>query len=116
MGVLCHCTECRKMTSSAFSTNVVIPVSEYTIHGSPKNYTFTRGDEKHITSFCGECGTTISKIVEGIDKFKGLVVVQAGTLNEGEGLDNLKVDTELYVKNRADWVKQIDGATQVDTA
>ena len=103
------------MTSSAFSTNVVIPASTYTLHGSPKHYTFVRGEEKHTTSFCGDCGTTVSKIVEGLEKFKDLVIVEAGTLNEGEGFESMKMDTELYVKSRAEWVRGIDGAKQVET-
>jgi len=113
--VLCHCTQCRRMTSSAFSTNIVIPASAFTIHGTPKNYTFVRGEEIHTTSFCGDCGTTISKIVDGFEKFKGLVVVQGGTLDEGQGFEKLKVDAELYVSNRADWLKEMEGAKQVET-
>ena len=104
------------MTSSAFSTNIIIPGSAYTLTGAPKLYTFVRGDEKHTVSFCGECGTTVSKVVEGLGKFKGLVAVEAGTLDEGEGFDALEVAMELYVKNRAGWVRRIDGAVQVETA
>jgi hypothetical protein len=113
--VLCHCPQCKKMTSSAFSTNIVIPASTFTIHGSPKHYTFIRGEEKHTTSFCGDCGTTVSKVVDGFEKFKDLVVVQAGTLDEGQGFADIKVDAELYVSTRAGWVKEIAGAKQVET-
>jgi len=103
------------MTGSAFSTNVVVHDSKFTLHGSPKHYTFVRGSETHTTSFCGECGTTVSKVVEGLDKFKGHVIVEAGTLNEDEGFNDLKVTTELYVKNRAGWLKGIEGAHEVET-
>jgi hypothetical protein len=103
------------MTSSAFSTNVAIPASTYTLTGSPKNYSFVRGDEKHTTSFCGECGTTVSKVIEGLDKFKDLVIVEAGTLDGGEGFDDMKMDAEFFVKSRAAWVKEIAGAKQVET-
>ncbi|KAH0537564.1 hypothetical protein FGG08_005663 [Glutinoglossum americanum] len=113
---LCHCPECQKMTSSAFSTNIVVPSSAFTLlQGTPKTYTFVRGAEKHTTSFCGDCGTTISKVVEGFEKFKDVVIVEAGTLDEGQGFENFKIDAELYAKNRADWVKEIAGARQVET-
>jgi hypothetical protein len=103
------------MTSSAFSTNVIIPSAAYTLTGTPRLYTFVRGDEKHTTSFCDDCGTTVSKVVEGLDKFRDLVIVEAGTLDDGEGFDALEVGMELYAKNRAGWVRSIDGAVQVET-
>jgi hypothetical protein len=103
------------MTSSAFSTNIMIPISAFTItRGSPKTYTFVRGVEKHTISFCGDCGTTISKTLDGLEHLKGLMTVQAGTLNEDEGFGSMKVDMELYVKNRAEWVAEIDGAKQME--
>ncbi len=103
------------MTASAFSTNIVIPASSFTINGTPKHYTFVRGEEIHTTSFCGDCGTTVSKIVDGFEKFKGLVVVEAGTLDEGQGFEQMNVAAELYVSTRAPWLKEIEGAKQVDT-
>jgi len=114
--VLCHCPQCKRMTASAFSTNIVIPASTLTIQGTPKHHTFVRGEEIHTTTFCGDCGTTISKIVDGFEKFKGLAVIQAGTLDEGQGFEKMKMDAELYVTTRADWLKEIEGAKQVETA
>ncbi|KAI9773867.1 MAG: hypothetical protein M1840_006093 [Geoglossum simile] len=114
--VLCHCLGCRKMTSSAFSTNVVVPAGNYQIKtGTPKEYTFNRGCEIHTISFCPDCGTTVSKTVDGLEKFKGLLIVEAGTLNDGEGFGSLKVDMELYTTQRAAWVSEIAGANQVET-
>lgn len=60
--------------------------------------------------FCETCGTKIYK--EGTaDAFKGLVIVQAGTLDEvegeegkGMGLGDVQVGAELYVKDRVKWV------------
>jgi hypothetical protein len=56
------------------------------------------------------CGTTIYK--EGDGPFQGTVVVQAGTLDEG-GLEGVKVGAELWVKQRAGWVKGLEGVAQL---
>ena len=57
----------------------------------------------------------LDKLIPGFEKFKGLVVVQGGTLDEGQGFEKLKVDAELYVSNRAHWLKEMEGARQVET-
>jgi hypothetical protein len=54
--------------------------------------------------FCENCGTKIYK--EGsADAFKGVAIVQAGTLDGGvgekvEGIEDVKIGGELYVKDR----------------
>ena len=103
------------MTSSAYSTNIVVPASAFTVQGSPKHHTFTRGEEVHTTNFCGDCGTTISKVVGGAEFLKDLVVVMVGTIDDGQGFENMTVDTELYVSVRRGWQKEIEGAKQVQT-
>lgn len=66
--------------------------------------------------FCVKCGTKIYKEITG-DAFKGLLIVQAGTLDgggEGEmGLEDVKVQAELWVKERVGWVKERADAKQM---
>src|SRR5437773_12281793 len=103
------------MTSSSFTTNILAPASTFTLHSSPKHHTFPHREEVHMTDFCGDCGTTVSKVVGGIDLLKDRVVVMGGTLDEGQGLENTSVETELYVSTRAGWLKEIEGSRQVQT-
>ena len=42
-------------------------------------------------------------------------MVMGGTLDEGQGLENTSVETELYVSTRTGWQKEIEGARQVQT-
>lgn len=64
--------------------------------------------------FCGNCGSTLYK--EGdAEAFKGTAIVQAGSIDQGVTLDNVKVGGELFVSQRAPWVKPFDGASQLKT-
>ena len=65
--------------------------------------------------FCENCGTKIYK--EGsADAFKGIAIVQADTLDgairekiEGMGIEDVKIQGELYVKDRIGWSQGRDG-------
>ena len=69
--------------------------------------------------FCENCGTKIYK--EGsADAFKGIAIVQAGTLDGGVGekvegmrIEDVKIGGELYVKDRVRWLQGRDGTGQM---
>jgi hypothetical protein len=63
--------------------------------------------------FCRECGTRIYKEGDAKD-FVGTVIVQAGTLDGGEGMGigDVKVGAELWVKDRVGWLGEVGGAGQ----
>ena len=58
---LCHCTDCQKITGSAFSTNFLIPEENFKVEsGNLKEYEKTGFSGKPIISyFCPDCGTTL---------------------------------------------------------
>lgn len=63
--------------------------------------------------FCPQCGSTLYK--EGsADMFKGLKLVQAGTLHD-KTLLNTGIMAELYVSERASWLAKVDGAAEMAT-
>jgi len=113
---LCHCLECQHRTGSAYTTNLLIPRTAFKfLPSSPsvlKNYTFTQSDTglKFKTTFCGECGTLISKENDEADDFKPIYIVGAGCLDGGIGG---KPDAELWVGHRAAWLPALDGAAQM---
>ncbi|KAF2801321.1 uncharacterized protein BDZ99DRAFT_403637 [Mytilinidion resinicola] len=110
--VLCHCLECRKLTPSFFTTSMFVPATSFSITGAPKHYVFTQeaGDE-FTTSFCGNCGTTVCKETQA-EGFKGLVIVEAGALNVGSGVEYVKPEGEIWVKHRVGWLKEGEGLVQ----
>jgi hypothetical protein len=55
---------------------------------------------------CGDCGSLICKMTEK-EVFKNVAIVSAGLLNDG--FENLKMDTELFIRQRANWMPEMQG-------
>lgn len=58
---ICHCTDCQKLSGSAFRANVSAPAAGFRIlTGEPKSYIKTaESGTKRRHAFCGDCGTPI---------------------------------------------------------
>ncbi|KAJ9619944.1 hypothetical protein H2203_008219 [Taxawa tesnikishii (nom. ined.)] len=108
---LCHCTDCRKITGSTYSTNAVVPQDGFKVtSGKPKVFSKTADSGNKIHSyFCGDCGTTLYR--DG-DSFNGAKIVKAGVLDDYAALNNAKPAVELYAPERVDWVVPVPGADQ----
>lgn len=80
--------------------------------GKPK--TFSKKHHKYDMTinlyFCPDCGTGIYKDTDA-DMFKDTVLVQAGTT--ADGLDGYTPNTELWLKEKAKWMPEVQGAAQV---
>lgn len=63
--------------------------------------------------FCDNCGTTIYKTAT-LDMFAGVIVLLAGTVDGGQGVEKASPNSELWVKYRADWVPSVGGVAQVN--
>ncbi|KAF2455535.1 Mss4-like protein [Lineolata rhizophorae] len=109
--VICHCQECRRVTSSAFSINLVVSKETIKIEGSGKTYTFQQklGPKFQIT-FCQNCGGTITK--EGVDgNMKGVFMIEAGTLDEDFNQTSTP-NVEIFIGNRPNWLHPFEGSAQ----
>ncbi|GIZ42194.1 hypothetical protein CBER1_02574 [Cercospora berteroae] len=105
---LCHCADCKKITGSTYSTNIVVPGVEVT-KGSTKKWTKTADSGNPITShICAECGTTLYR--EG-PTFGDAKVIKVGVL-DGNALEQATPGVELYTKDRVSWVSAVSGAGQ----
>jgi len=109
---LCHCLDCRKISGSTYSTNVIIPEEGFkVIAGTPKTISKTADSGNTITShFCGDCGSTLFR--DG-KSFPGAKVVKAGVLDDHEALNDAKPALELFHPTRVNWVPETQGADQV---
>lgn len=113
---VCHCSDCRKVSASAFATNLT------TLDSHTR---FTRGEDNLSTwaqsktigsghemanSFCKTCGTLM---------FRKGTIAPGTRFMRGGIIDNhalhdtfLKPDVELYTEHRAKWVSPVEGAEQ----
>jgi hypothetical protein len=63
-------------------------------------------------SFCSDCGSPLCKEADA-DAFKGLKIAFGGTLDDQGALDKVKPGGELWVKYRASWLSEVQGAGQM---
>ncbi|KAL1642430.1 hypothetical protein SLS58_005504 [Diplodia intermedia] len=109
---LCHCLDCRKITGSTYSTNIIVAGNGFSVtRGTPKQFSKTADSGKTITSnFCGDCGSTLWRQSEA---FGDARIIKAGTLDTPGAVDEVaKPAAELFTTQRVPWVSAIAGAEQ----
>ena len=106
----CHCLSCRKVTGGTNSVNLLLPEDKLRVtDGTAKEYSSLHESGVKLTvHFCANCGCTIYKTHE---KFPGMVIVLAGTLDDA-GVENTKPKSELYSKHRVGWLPTLNWAEQ----
>ncbi|OAL48150.1 hypothetical protein IQ07DRAFT_513968 [Pyrenochaeta sp. DS3sAY3a] len=108
--VLCHCTNCKRITGSLFSTNISVSSSDFEVQGTPKTFSFDSGQGPVFEIFfCGECSCVLWKTTNApaLAKF---TILQAGCLKDG--CDEFLPDGEIFVGERCAWLKPLEGAQQ----
>ncbi|PMD49080.1 hypothetical protein L207DRAFT_560581 [Hyaloscypha variabilis F] len=90
---LCHCTDCQKWSGSAYTSNVAVPRSVFTL---------LSGKETLKTwDTIGDSGKIMPE----------MMFIKGGGLDGGKA-DLGNVDVELYVKNRVGFLGKLEGAKQ----
>jgi len=95
---LCHCQQCRKITGSAFASNILTkPVDVLWTSGFEKVKQFDYPGTRTFTKvFCTECGSGLPYLNE-----KGsALVIPAGSLNDAPAL---KPKNNIFWNDRAQW-------------
>ena len=80
--VVCHCDHCQRQSGGAFSVNLVVHESQFTVTGEMAVFE-DRGEHDDgvyvLRKFCGSCG---SPIVSELMEPAGILAVKAGTLDD----------------------------------
>ena len=58
---ICHCTDCQRLSGSAFRANIRAAAEHFTLlSGAPKTYVKTaESGNPRLQAFCGTCGTPL---------------------------------------------------------
>jgi len=97
---ICHCTDCRRDTGSAFMAFAVYPSRVFESVGETRHFR-----NRH---FCPSCGSGLFSYEEGGSETE----IKLGTLDEAPS--GLLVQYELWIKRREPWLVPIAGAAQYD--
>jgi hypothetical protein len=100
---ICHCTDCQKITGSAFRVNVPAKKENFKIlAGVPKTYVKTADSgAKRLQAFCEHCGTSIYATTEVDQKVFGLRV---GALDQRQQLAPQK---QIWCDSAMPWLGNI---------
>ncbi|WPC05457.1 GFA family protein [Pseudomonas benzenivorans] len=102
--VKCHCSNCRKLQGSDYSTWVVVPGEQYSITQGSEKITKYQANEKSSKNFCSNCGTAV--FLSNGKHFPGNVVLALGALESYS--EELSPKIQVYTSNKAEWVRLHD--------
>lgn len=109
---ICHCTDCQKLTGTAFRVTVQVPEADIAFSGTPKIYVKV-GDSgnKRAQGFCGECGSHLfaTSVGDG-PKVYGL---RAGTSDQRQQLVPVK---QVWHRSALHWLPEFDGMETAEKA
>ena len=94
----CHCTDCQRITSSAFSIGIVVAGTAFRLSGiEPRGIQRTADSGRVNTRLvCPECGSWICG-----QPRDGLVRVRAGTLDDTSWL---KPTRHIWTRSKQPWI------------
>jgi hypothetical protein len=95
---ICHCTDCRQESGSAFTFYGVWPRHQFNSTGETSEF--------HGQCFCPRCGSHVFSLGDFEAEVKLGVLLEAPT--------PLVPSYELWVKRREPWLRPIEGAVQYE--
>jgi hypothetical protein len=109
--ITCHCTDCQRMTSSAFSIGLVIADRAFRLTGSEPRLVERIADSGRVGTrwICSECGSWIS----GSPRPGSTVrTVRGGTLDDTSWL---RPTVHLWTRSKQPWITLPDGDRSFET-
>ena len=95
----CHCSQCRKVTGSAFSANAKIDSSCWRLSKGEALVTEYEQSPGIFRAFCGKCG---SPLYARIDSEPDFIRVRLGSYDNPAGV---KVVGNVWVSSKAPWYR-----------
>jgi hypothetical protein len=107
----CHCTNCQKISGSAFNTSVIVTEAAMRFtKGEPARVEWI--SDKGTTRcglFCSACGT---RIVNGGKPSTGVFSLRAGTLDDTSWVRPVG---DTYTRSAQPWVRFVEGGLRAET-
>jgi hypothetical protein len=106
---VCHCTDCQRLTGSAFSVYVPVPRERFRLTGAPRIYVKTaESGRRRAQAFCPRCGTRIyASAAEDAQVFN----LRLGTIEERA---ELAPKVQIWCRSALPWVNALGAVRAVD--
>lgn len=108
----CHCTDCRRVSGSAFGISVRVQVAGFrVISGQPRGFTKIGDSGRPVTRyFCADCG---SPLYTAPPLHPGVYFIKAGSLDDPSVV---KPDREAWTRSRVAWAEIDPDIASFDTS
>lgn len=98
----CHCTDCQRLTGSAFAINAWIEKDQVELRsGVPASFKFTDKGRNNRVHFCGQCGTYV-----WTEYRPGFRFVRVGALDDPAAF---APDVHIFTRSKQPWLQLSDG-------
>ena len=103
---VCHCTDCQKLTGTAYRVSVSSPISDFRLKsGDPTLYVkIADNGRKRFQYFCGNCGSPVYTVGEG--EAANFVSIRAGTT---EQFAELRPRSQIWCLSALPWLGDVQG-------
>jgi hypothetical protein len=112
----CHCTDCQRITGSAFSIGIVVPDAAFRLTGrAPRTAPHHVADSGRIKArwVCPDCGTWLFGDPRPGTPHPGQIrIVRGGTLDDASWL---RPTMHYWTRSKQSWVVLSDDAVLFDT-
>lgn len=97
--MVCHCTDCQKLTGSAFRVVVPAPIASFALQGEPTRYVkVAESGAKRVQAFCPTCGSPVFALA--LDN-PTQVSLRVGTLDQRS---QLLPSVQIWKRSALPWV------------
>jgi hypothetical protein len=102
--VICHCTDCQRLTGSAYRVTALARTSDLRLTANPPKIYTKYGDNgrPRLQSFCPECGSPLFTTGEGDDA--ATTGIRVGTINQRR---ELKPSRQIWCRSALPWTGDI---------
>jgi hypothetical protein len=108
----CHCTNCQKISGSAFNISVIVAETSLRFTAGEPARVVWKSDQGTVRCglFCGSCG---SRIVNGGEPSTGVFSLRAGTLDDRSWVQPVG---DTWTRSAQPWVRFVEGGLRFETA
>jgi len=98
----CHCSQCRRVTGSAFSANAKISIESWSISGGQELIQEYESKPGIYRAFCSKCGTPVySKLLSDPQNIR----VRLGSF---ETVKEVNITGHVWVSSKAPWYSIVE--------
>lgn len=107
---ICNCTDCQRLSGSAFRTVVPVASETFRLTGQPTIYVKTaESGNKREQTFCPRCGSPIYSTAPGAGL--KLMFLRVGTINQR---DRFVPQSRIWARSQQRWVDTIGTVSKIE--